>query len=210
MKARVATVLSLTGVLVAGSAAALVNTQVLRNSAPVSNTVAGLVQDSSSTTSGTAAEPTEPSATTIEVAVPSTAESELSAFQVGSSGLVTLDKAGDVLRIDSSKAAAGWTVVGLQQVDTLNVKVLFQQGDNVVEFRANLLFDEITPSVSAYLASQGPDTSTSVATGGTTNTSTAGTTRTTVDHNSNAPTTSDDSGKGRGGHGGDDDPSDDD
>jgi hypothetical protein len=130
--------------------------------------------------------------------------------------VVTLDSVGDVLRIESAKAAAGWKVTSLRQVDALNVLITFQQGDNVLEFRANLLYDKITPTVSAYLASQGSGSSSSVATttdsSSGSNTSTVGTTRTTVDDNdSKSPTTSDDSGKGRGGRGGDDDhPSDDD
>ncbi len=212
MKARVATVLSLTGVLVAGSAAALVNTQVLRSAAPSGNTVVRLVDDSSSTASSEAG--TDPSVTTIQTVVPSTQKSELAAYQVGTSGLVTVDSAGDVLRVDSAKPADGWQLIGIEQPDSLNVKVLFQQGDTVVEFRANLLFDKITPSVSSYLASQGPGTSNTTGSSGTTNTSTGGSTRTTVDDDddddSKAPTTSDDSGKGRGGRGGGDDPSDDD
>ena len=219
MKARVATVLSLTGVLVAGSAAALVNTQVLRN-AERSDSNSVLALDSSSSSSSAAdssVEPTESPTTSIQVSVPTTHVAELTAYQVDSSGLVTLDTAGDVLRIESATPSTGWKVIGIQQVDSLNVKVLFQQADTVVEFRANLLFDKVTPSVTSYPASQAPSTSNSVATttasGGTTgNTSTTGTTRTTVDDDdSNAPTTSDDSGKGRGGGGGDDSqPSDDD
>jgi hypothetical protein len=218
MKARVATVLSLTGVLVAGSAAALVNTQVLRN-AERSDSNSVLVADpSSSSGADSSVGPTESPTTTVQVAVSTTHLAELTAYQVGSSGLVTLDQAGDVLRIESATPSTGWKVTGIQQVDSLNVKVLFQQNDTVVEFRANLLFDTVTPSVSTYPASQSPSTSNSVDTttgssGTTGNTSTTGTTRTTVDDNhSNAPTTSDDSGKGRGGRGGDDSshPSDDD
>jgi hypothetical protein len=212
MKARVATMLSLTGVLVAGSAAALVNTQVLRSAAPASNTVQVLGKGASSTSSA-AAEPTEPSATTIEVTTSATTKAELTAYQVESSGIVTLDQVGDVLRIESATPADGWQVTALRQVDALNVLVTFQQNDTVVEFRANLLYGKVSPSVTTYPASTGPGTSTATdpSTGGS-NTSTPGTTRTTVDDDddddSKAPTTSDDSGKGRGGGG--DDPSDDD
>jgi hypothetical protein len=220
MKARVATVLSLTGVFVAGSAAALVNTQVLRNSAPVGNSIVRLVDDSGSSSSSPSSSSADPSSSVVSSVVPSspslttaaTAEpAELAAFQVDTSGLVTLDTAGEVLRIDSAVPAAGWQVTVLQQVDALNVKVSFQKGETVVEFRANLMFDKVTPSVSTYQATQGAGTSTSVtttttsSTGGGHSTSTTGTTRTTVDNGSKAPTTSDDRGGGRGGRGGDDD-----
>jgi hypothetical protein len=215
MKARVATMLSLTGVLVAGSAAALVNTQVLRSAAPASNTVQVLGADSPSTSPTTVEPSTEPSDTTIVVTAPSapTPDAELHAYQAQNSGIVTLDTAGDVLRIDSVVPAEGWEVMTVRQVDSLNVLVAFHRGSAVVEFRANLLFDTITPSVSTYLETTGSDTSTptSTSTGGS-NTTTPGTTRTTVDDSddddsSHSPTTSDDSGKGRGGGG--DDPSDD-
>lgn len=217
MKARVATVLSLTGVLVAGSAAALVNTQVLRNAERSDSNSIVVPDDSSGSTSGSSADSTESPTTTVQVSSPTTQAAQLTAYQVGSSGLVTLDTAGDVLRIESASPSTGWKVIGIQQVDSLNVKVLFQQNDTVVEFNANLLFGKVTPSVTTYPASQAPGTSNSVdnstpSGGSTGNTSSAGTTRTTVDDDSNAPTTSDDSGKGRGGRGGDDSshPSDDD
>ena len=216
MKARVATVLSLTGVLVAGSAAALVNTQVLRNAERSDSSSIVVLDASSASTSGSSAESTESSSTTIQVTVPNSQAAQLTAYQVDTAGLVTLDQAGDVLRLESATPSTGWKVVGIQQIDSLNVKVLFQQDDTVVEFNANLLFGTVTPSVVTYPASQAPSTSNSVdnttpSGGSTGNTSTTGTTRTTVDDDSNAPTTSDDSGKGRGGRGGDDDhPSDDD
>lgn len=209
MKARVATVLSLTGVLVAGSAAALVNTQVLRSAAPASNTVVQLVDEVSSSSSDGVSTSAEviTSASVTTVAAPA---ASLKAFKVGSSGTVVLDTAGDVLRIDSTTPADGWEVVALDQVDALNVLITFQQGDALVDFRANLLFDSITPSVAVRSATtQGTANTTSGS--GTTNTSTHNSTGTSIDDDDDSPnTTDDDSGKGGGGHDDDDSSSDDD
>ena len=212
MKARVATVLSLTGVLVAGSAAALVNTQVLRSAAPASNTIVQLV-DEASTTSGasTSADVSTSASVTTVTTAPA---ASLKAFKVGDSGTVILDTAGDVLRIESAKAADGWTVIALDQVDGLNVLVSFQKGDDVVDFRSNLLFGKVTPSVSIRSSTtQGTATSSSGATENSTNTSTgnstSNSTQTTVDDDdhSTATTSDDDDDSGKGGGGGSDDDS---
>ncbi len=213
MKARVATVLSLTGVLVAGSAAALVNTQVLRSAAPASNTVVQLVDEASSSSSSSGATTsadvsTSASVTTVAAAPAAT----LKAFRVGESGTVVLDTAGDVLRIESAKAADGWLVIALDQVDGLNALVTFQKGDDIVDFRANLLFGKITPSVGIRSSTtQGTATASSGATSNSTNTSTANSTgnstQTTVDEDNSTATTSDDDSGNSGGGGSDDDDS---
>ena len=78
MKTRIATVLSVAGELTAGSAAALVNTQVL---------------DSSKHHSASPA---------LIVPVVAPAASLQSAFQVGEAGLVTVDTPGDVLAMVST------------------------------------------------------------------------------------------------------------
>ncbi len=213
MKARVATVLSLTGVLVAGSAAALVNTQVLRGTTPASNAVVQLVDESSSPSDDVEVTTTSAATTTASVTTTATAPAAtLKAFKVGESGTVVLDTAGDVLRIESAKPGDGWTVTALDQIDGLNVLVTFQKGDDIVDFRANLLFGTITPSVSVRTSSTQGTTATSTNGSGTTNTSTGNSTQTTVDDSDDDSTnTTDDSGKGKGGGGsGDDSSSDDD
>ena len=105
-------VLSLTGVLVAGSAAALVNTQVLRNAERSDASAIDFADPSSSTDSSI--EATDPSTTTIQVSVPSTEAAKLTAYQVGSSGLVTVDTAGDVLRIANETGAIPYDIPGVE------------------------------------------------------------------------------------------------
>ncbi len=151
MKARIATVISIAGVLVAGSAAALVNTQVLSGSASPSP----LVVD--------AASPTQPSiATTVSATTPIIAAAPLvepattlppaavatqAVYAIGTSGTVTLDTVGDVLTIVDVTPAPGWTITDSEREDATNVEVKFQSGNIEVEFHANLLFGVVTTSV---------------------------------------------------------------
>ena len=150
MKARIATLISIAGVLVAGSAAALVNTQVLSGSASPS----ALVVD--------AASPTQPSIdTTVSATTPITAAplvetaaspapapvATQAVYAIGTSGTVTLDTAGDVLTIIDVTPAPGWTITESEREDSTNVEIKFQSGTIEVEFHANLLFGVVTTSV---------------------------------------------------------------
>jgi hypothetical protein len=224
-KARLTTMLSLTGVLVAGSAAALVNTQVLGNPTPRTQiaseitAVLTLPVDSATTVETTVAAPptseaTESTEETVKT-VPGTTGAK-SAFEVDGAGVVTLDTTGGVLRIVGAKPAAGWTVTETRQVDPLHVKVTLQSLQTKVEFSANLLFDKITTSVEATSNVDGTSSSTpnstsssgSVGGGGgggdPTPVTTGNSTHSTSP--SSSPSTTDDkgSGKGGGGKGGDD------
>ncbi len=147
MKARIATLISIAGVLVAGSAAALVNTQVLSSS--TSPSAFGVA----------AASPTQPSiATTVPATTPMIAASPLvepattpvatqAIYAIGTSGTVTLDTVGDVLTIVDVTPAEGWTITKSEREDATNVEVKFQLGTIEVEFHANLLFGVVTTSV---------------------------------------------------------------
>lgn len=213
MKARVATILSLTGVLVAGSAAALVNTQVLNSSSPASSTKSAQIEEAS--TSSASSTPTSASSpVSVSVSVPDSSETTQvsatgtqAAYQIGEAGLVTLDTAGDTLRIVSVVPAAGWMVIETEQKDALNIEVKFQTADTIVEFKANLMFGIISTAVESYSAS-GTSTATDNSTGNSvddddTSNSTHNSTSNSVDDND------DDSGSGKGSGGGGDDSDDD-
>lgn len=221
MKARVATILSLTGVLVAGSAAALVNTQVLNSSSPASSAKSAQIEEVS--TSSASSTPTSASSP-VTVTVPNSSETtEVSAtgtqaaYQIGDAGLVTLDTAGDTLRIVGVTPSAGWMVIETEQKDALNIEVKFQAGDTIVEFKANLMFGIISTAVESYSAS---GTSTANSTGDSTGNSTStgnsidddSPSNTTGNSTSNSVDDDDDdsgSGSGKGGGGGGDDSDDD-
>ena len=155
MKPRMAMAISIAGVLVAGSAAALVNTQVLSGSADASpfearaNTTelstTVVVSAPADTSTVTTAPPTvAPAAsdTTVQAAPSSTQAS----YAIGDSTVV-LDTAGDTLTIVSLTPAAGWTVTKAETQDATNVEIKLQSGTNELEFHANLLFGVVTTSV---------------------------------------------------------------
>lgn len=149
MKTKIAMAISFAGVLVAGSAAALVNTQVLGGT----TSAEPLAVDQPLQT-----QPTQPSApvtttvTTPVVAAPVAAApvSTQAVYAIGDSGTVTLDTAGDVLTITNVTPAAGWVVTKSENQDSTNVEIKFQGGTTEVEFHANLLFGVVTTSVDAH------------------------------------------------------------
>lgn len=146
MKTRITAALSLAGVLVAGSAAALVNTQVLSNSSPAGDGGGQVV----TTTQAPLGSTTLPVVTTVPAATVPVAPSAVAtqaAYQIGTAGVVTLDTAGQVLTIVGVSPAAGWTVVKSEQGDAFHVEVAFQQGNLLVEFHANYLFGVVGTAV---------------------------------------------------------------
>jgi hypothetical protein len=153
VKARVTTVLSLSGILVAGSAAALVNSQVLQHSAPSRPGAADILvtlPPSTALVSGDAASPSDvvPSASLVPVeptTVPGPSPSQAE-YQVGMSGSVIVDTGGDILRLVAPTPAPGWAVVKLDQNDPLNVSVVFQSAGQLVTFRAAMLFGVVSTS----------------------------------------------------------------
>jgi len=150
--------ISVAGILVAGSAAALVNTQVLGGSTAPSGLAidaASQGEESSSTTfestSTTAA--TAPTTTVLgsPVGIPpqstSVSASTQAVYEIGTSGSVTLDTAGDVLTIVGVTPADGWIITKSELQDATNAEIRLQSGTIEAEFHANLLFGVVTTSV---------------------------------------------------------------
>jgi len=177
MKARIATVLSLTGVLVAGSAAALVNTQVLGASSKPDGGEVTFSLDATSTTVATTLGGTTivPSTTMVDTTV--AAVSTQAVYQIGEAGFVTLDTAGQVLTIVSAVPNAGWLVTEAKSEDALNIEVKYQSATTEIEFHANLLFGVVGTSVETKSLVQQSDSGGSVITNG--NLGATGTTGTT-------------------------------
>jgi hypothetical protein len=167
MKTKIAMLISTAGVLVAGSAAALVNTHVLGASNPSSALVIDDTPSSETmTTSGSVPLVTTPSGGTVTV-VTSTVESATQAtFAIGNAGTVVLDTAGDVLTIVGVNPAPGWTVTKSEHEDSTNVQIELQSGSAEMDFHANLLFGVVNTSVELH-----DDSVTSSSTENTTNTS---------------------------------------
>ena len=138
MKGRITTVLSLAGVLVAGSAAAMVNTQVLQSTETKSSEQ--ITVGSTDDTAGTA--------TKIQSNVLTATQAM---YQVGDAGLVTLDTAGDVLTVVSVTPASGWTLVEAESYGSTDIEVKLTNGTTVVEFKANLQLGVITTSVESKI-----------------------------------------------------------
>jgi len=157
MKTRVAMMISIAGVLVAGSAAALVNTQVLSGNADAtpfeaqanptpepSTTVVASVPDTSTVVPVapvTAPAPVEPT-------VQANASTQ-AVYAIGDS-TVTLDTAGDALTIVNLTPAAGWTVTKSEAEDANNVEIKLESGATGLEFHANLLFGVVSTSVETH------------------------------------------------------------
>jgi hypothetical protein len=155
MKTRMAMAISIAGVLVAGSAAALVNTQVLSGSAdaspfeaqanttvPSTNVLVSAPADTSTVTTVAPAVAPAASDTTVAAGPSSTQAS----YAIGDSTVV-LDTAGDTLTIVSLTPAVGWTVTKAETQDATNAEIKLQSGTNELEFHANLLFGVVTTSV---------------------------------------------------------------
>lgn len=203
VKARIATVLSLAGVIVAGSAAALVNNQVLRSTEPADTST--FISASSSSTASTLPDSSVSTATTV-------APTTLRVYDIDKVGRVTMDLANGNLRLVEAKEFDGWAVSKLVQTSSTDVEVRFSNVLGTVVFNATLKNGEIETSLEV----EGADTtSSSVAPSSSTgNTSgnggtTATTSRPRVTSTSVDDDKDDDSGKGKGGgdddHKGDDD-----
>ena len=144
MKARIATVLSLSGVLVAGSAAALVNNQVLQSAQPGSASGSNVTLVLGTPVPAR----TEPAPTSSSAAPSSSVPlSQPVMYQVGDAGVVTLDTAGDVLAVVAATPSAGWTVLVAESIDAYNVSVQLLAGATLGEFRANLSMGVVVTSV---------------------------------------------------------------
>jgi hypothetical protein len=173
MKPRIAAILSIGGVLVAGSAAALVNTNVLESddrptvvaaasgsstSAPTSAGGDSSAPTSSAPTSSSSSSTSRPtttrvattggssSSTTRIVSVTPTTQGP-GVFQLADGGTVTLSSANGVLTIVSVSPAPGWEVHEAEQESPHKVDVRVRNDQREVRFEATLLFGVINTSV---------------------------------------------------------------
>ena len=133
VKARITTVLSLSGILVAGSAAAMVNSQVLRDDAPVQAGAADIIS--------------QPSAPAVTVPSASMLPATQAAYEVGEPGTITLDTEGDVLSLVAPTPAPGWTVVKVEQADPRSLTVVFQSAGKLATFTAGLVQGVVSTDV---------------------------------------------------------------
>ena len=155
MKARLTSVISLAGVLVAGSAAALVNTQVLQSSSP--SRVNQVVDLSATTTvaGGPVVGTVVTESTLMVTGVPSAGGTQAD-YRIGDAGVVTLDTAGEVLSIVSVTPSSGWVVVDAEQEDRFHVEVGFKSGNILVEFHASYVFGVVVTSVESEVVDGAP------------------------------------------------------
>jgi hypothetical protein len=154
MKTKIAMVISIAGVLVAGSAAALVNTQVLGGS---TSAASPLVIDNGSPAQDIAPVTVATAATTPVAVAPTTPAAPAAApvatqavYAIGEAGTVTLDTAGDMLTIVAVTPTDPWIVTKSETQDSTDVEVRFQNGTTEVEFHANLLFGVVTTAVDSH------------------------------------------------------------
>jgi len=133
VKARITTVLSLSGILVAGSATAMVNSQVLRDDAPVQAGAEDIIS--------------RPSAPAVTVPSASMLPATQAAYEVGEPGTITLDTEGDVLSLVAPTPAPGWTVVRVEQVDPRSLTVVFQSAGQLATFTAGLVQGVVSTDV---------------------------------------------------------------
>lgn len=175
MKTKIAAALSLAGVLVAGSAAALVNTQVLQNNSEGSTTVpafgsttvpSATLLATTTTIAGAASPTTLPDGSAASTSmpdssstVPTSATAPVSTlpaagavptqavYRIGDAGTVTLDTKGDRLTVVATAPSAGWQVGKVEQRSPLDIEIHFRSATVELEFKANLLFGVVSTSV---------------------------------------------------------------
>ncbi|MFW2335144.1 hypothetical protein [Ilumatobacter sp.] len=167
MKTKLAVALSMVGVLGAGSAAAVVNTQILDGGPAASGTSAAILPPPSTvdvtvpsvdvtmpaTTLPGPTTGTEPPPSAIPIAVESptpttpAASGFLTAFNVGDAGIVTVDVLDGRIVLVSSEPLPGWRVTDVEPSDGGDVEVSFSSGTVRVEFTAELVDGQIVPRV---------------------------------------------------------------
>ena len=155
MKTKIAMVISIAGVLVAGSAAALVNTQVLGGSASASSPL--VIHNGSPAKQTTPTVTVATTATTPVAVAPATPVRPAAApaptqavYAIGDAGTVTLDTAGDMLTIIAVTPTDPWIVTKSETQDSTDVEIRFQNGTTEVEFHANLLFGVVATAVDSH------------------------------------------------------------
>lgn len=160
MITRTATLFSLAGVLVAGSAAALVNSQVLQDSSDPTSDPSSILLATSTT------QPQTTSTATAVTVVPSTATtvagapaSTLAVFSVGDAGVVSTDSAGGVLVLASAVPNPGWTVASTGSNGFGGVGVTFRSAEIEIVFNAVLVDGQVVTSVESSFIDAGTNTS---------------------------------------------------
>ena len=160
MITRTATLFSLAGVLVAGSAAALVNSQVLQDSSDPTSDPSSILLATSTT------QPQAPSTVTAVTVAPSTATtlagaplSTLSVFSVGDAGVVSTDSAGGALVLASAVPNPGWAVASSGTNGFGGVGVTFRSAEVEVVFNAVLVDGQVVTSVGSSFIDTGTNTS---------------------------------------------------
>lgn len=152
MQSRLTAALSLSGVLIAGSSAALVNTQVLRQSSlpAVAADAAIAVYPRPTVTVPDIVLPVVDPATADRASV------NAMVYDVAQAGRVVLDSAFGRLNVVSADPAEGWVVRGQHQETPTHVHVEFMLGQTVVSFEANLLFGVVGTSVETWTLDDEP------------------------------------------------------
>ena len=172
MNVRTATLLSIAGVLAAGTAAVAVNTQVLSGSAipgelaaPLTLPVATQVYAVPGGTAGVMEAPTggntvlvaensgsiAPQVTggTVEFPTLEPPATTVMSFQIGDAGVATVDTVGGLLRIVEVSPASGWTVAAADGSGTVRVDVELVSTTTKVKFGAFLSGGDVITSVSS-------------------------------------------------------------
>jgi hypothetical protein len=214
MKTKIATALSLVGVLGAGSAAALVNTQILDSGPAGADTSAILTPStplqssttaaSTSSTSTTAATSTTVATTIAPVVItpaPAPAVSPfLTSYDLGAPGLVTVDVVAGATTVVAATPNPGWTLAATETDPSQNeVEVTFTDGTTLVELEVRFDGVSLLPEVSSSLVGASADTTTNITA-----------TRNTIDDDDDDDTRNTIDDDDDDDHGGDDDDHDDD
>jgi hypothetical protein len=160
MRTPFAAAISIAGVLVAGSAAAMFNSQVFGDTGGASGASAAILPPPSqvvvsvpdATVPPTTDHVTTVAPTTSTATPPTTATREtgmLTAFEVGNAGVVTVDVIEGRLVFVSAEADAGWTIdeKSSDDVSDSNVEVVFRSSTVIVQFDAELVDGVIVPHV---------------------------------------------------------------
>ena len=156
MKPKALTVASIAALLATGTAAAMVNAQVLRNQElqrpPVITAVIAPAQVSPVTEVSVSGIPAAPesiqpaSVASTSVVPPSVTTAS---YVAGSAGQVTVDAAGDRLAVVGIQPNAGWAAVSVRNLSEVSVEVHFESLTSATVFRASLVFGVISTSVTS-------------------------------------------------------------
>ena len=142
-KRAVTTVLTIGGVLVAGSAAALVNSSIL-DRAPSAMVVGRDVGPEGTDPLTVSSDSVPVTGTSIPTAPVSLSETT-AIYSAGECGTVTIELLDDELRIVAIDPSIGWKVVGTDDGD--EVRVVFRSSVSETTFRATLLYGVVSTSL---------------------------------------------------------------